>query len=56
VKKEGITSVLEGLLNKFSLMDDDEAVRKIGLKVSKLTRMRDKKSLKTNQKSMLDYY
>jgi DNA polymerase IV (DinB-like DNA polymerase) len=56
VKKEGITSVLEGLLQKFSLMDDDGQVRKVGLKVSKLTRIKDKKSLKTNQKSLLDYY
>jgi hypothetical protein len=30
-------------------MDDDGAVRKVGLKVSKLTRMKDKKSLKTNR-------
>ena len=55
VKKEGITSVLEGLLKKFQLKDDEAAGRKVGIKVSKPTRIEDKKSLKSKQKSLLDY-
>ncbi len=55
-KKEGITSVLEGLLNRFPLKDSDIAVRKVGIKVSKLTRIENKKSLKSSQTSLLDYY
>jgi hypothetical protein len=37
------------------LKDEDAEVRKDGIKVSKLTRIEDKKSLKSSQKSLLDY-
>jgi hypothetical protein len=50
-----ITSVPERLLKKFPLNDEDAAVWNVGIKVSKLTRMEDKKSLKSSHNSLLDY-
>lgn len=55
IKEEGIASVPEWLLKKFTLNDEDAAVRNVGIKVSKQTRIEDKKSLKSSHKSSLDY-
>ena len=51
VKKEGITSVLEGLLNRFPLEYSEAAVREVGIKVSKLTRIENKKIIQIQIKS-----
>jgi DNA polymerase IV (archaeal DinB-like DNA polymerase) len=55
-RRESIVSVIDGLLQRFSLDRNSSAslpVRKVGLKVSNLVRIEKKKP--PDQKSLLDY-
>jgi DNA polymerase IV (DinB-like DNA polymerase) len=63
-KRESIASVIEGLLDRFSVVDSTTTtttitrtlptVRKVGIKVSNLVRIEKKKPL--TQKTLLDYF
>lgn len=61
-KRESISSVIEGLLDRFSFVDSTTTtitrtlptVRKVGIKVSNLVRIEKKKPL--TQKTLLDYF
>ena len=54
-RKESIASVIEGLLDRFSFDDNTAEIRKVGLKVSKLVRLENKKPSALKQKTLLDY-
>jgi DNA polymerase IV (archaeal DinB-like DNA polymerase) len=54
-RKERIASVIEGLLDRFSFDDNTAKIRKVGLKVSKLVRLENKKPSALKQKTLLDY-
>jgi DNA polymerase IV (DinB-like DNA polymerase) len=54
-RKESIASVIEGLLDRFSFDDNKAKIRKVGLKVSKLVRLENRKPSALKQKTLLDY-
>jgi DNA polymerase IV (DinB-like DNA polymerase) len=54
-RKESMASVIEGLLDRFSFDDNTTKIRKVGLKVSKLVRLENKKPSALKQKTLLDY-
>ncbi|HYT45917.1 MAG TPA: hypothetical protein VEP90_26555, partial [Methylomirabilota bacterium] len=55
IRKESIASVVEELLDRFSFDDCTARIRKVGLKVSKLIRLENKKPSGLKQKTLLDY-
>jgi len=55
IRKESIASVVEELLDRFSFDDSTARIRKVGLKVSKLIRLENKKPSGLKQKTLLDY-
>jgi DNA polymerase IV (DinB-like DNA polymerase) len=55
LRKESIASVIEALLDRFSFDDGTARIRKVGLKVSKLNRVENKKPTGLRQKTLLDY-
>jgi len=55
LRKESIASVIEALLDRFSFDDGTARIRKVGLKVSKLNRVENKKPSGLRQKTLLDY-
>jgi DNA polymerase IV (DinB-like DNA polymerase) len=54
-KRESIASVIEPLLDKFSLDDPTPAVRKVGLRVTNLVSMQEEESQIRMQRTILDY-
>jgi DNA polymerase IV (DinB-like DNA polymerase) len=54
-KRESISSVIEPLLDKFSLDDPTPAVRKVGLRVTNLVSMQKEESQVRIQKTISDY-
>jgi len=52
--RESISSVLEGLLDRFSFTEDSLPVRKVGIKISSLVRAERKKLVRQN--TLADYF
>jgi DNA polymerase IV (DinB-like DNA polymerase) len=52
--RESISSVLEGLLDRFLFTEDSLPVRKVGIKISSLLRVERKKLVRQN--TLADYF
>jgi DNA polymerase IV (archaeal DinB-like DNA polymerase) len=52
--RESISSVLEGLLDRFSFTEDSLSIRKVGIKISSLVRAERKKLVRQN--TLADYF